>query len=135
MKRSEFLEQVAHFVKMAWEFCLKARREGFLALEDVINSTKGSRIWQIGMRLTVDGVDVEIIDKLLSNMICLEQDEMAKRLKVMQKDVVLSIRNGDNPRILMLWLASQIDEEEMEAIGEMIKDSEFYEDSGWGNRS
>jgi len=85
-----------------------ARREGLLALEESIDKDKAANrdIFDYGMLFVVDGVDYSFIDKILSNIIKQEKDENELLLKTIQKEAVLTIQKGENPRILISILNS-----------------------------
>jgi hypothetical protein len=57
-------------------------------------------IFMYGMRFSLDGTDSSIIDKILSNIINQEKDELTKRFKEIQLEAILSIQAGENTRIL-----------------------------------
>jgi len=52
--------------------------------------------------------EYQLIDKILSNIINLEADQDKKTLKTIQKEAVLEIQAGDNPRILAVMLNSYV---------------------------
>jgi flagellar motor component MotA len=66
-------------------------------------------IFEYGLRFVVDGTEREIIDKILSNIIKQEKDEQAQILKTIQKEAVLMIQEGSNPRMLYVLLNSYTD--------------------------
>lgn len=108
MTNDEFYEEFYVIYRRAIDFAERARREGLLALEKDIFSDKAENrdIFEYGMRFVVDGTDKELIDKILSNIINQEKDDFSKTLKTIQKEAVLSIQSGDNPRILLAILNS-----------------------------
>jgi flagellar motor component MotA len=89
----------------------KVRREGILSLEDDIIEEKVEErdIFEYGMHFVVDGVDREIIEKILSNIIKQEEDEQMKIIKTIQKESVLMIYEGTNPRLFYSVLNSYTD--------------------------
>jgi flagellar motor component MotA len=108
MTHDEFVNHYYNIARHALECTKKARREGLLALEEVIDLEKiNSRdIFEYGLQFVVDGTDCEIIDKILINIINQEKDEDMRTLKMMQKDAVLAIQEGMNPRIMYALLNS-----------------------------
>jgi flagellar motor component MotA len=121
MNHAEFNENYYQIAERALRFNDKARREGFLSLEDVIDSKKADErdIFEYGLCFAVDGVDAEVIDIILSNIVNQEQDEQLRLLKTIQKEAVLSIQAGTNGRIMLAVLNSltglSLNEDKMKA--------------------
>jgi len=111
MNREEFLKAYFEVLNRAIAFSEKARREGLLALEDECHSDKINKrdIFEYGMQFVIDGTDDSFIDKILSNIINHEKDELTRLLKTIQKEAVLSIQSGCNSRILILMMNSYTD--------------------------
>ena len=111
MTYDEFRKEFFVVFRRAMSFSEKARREGLLALEEEFDPEKANNrdIFEYGMCLTVDGTDAELINKILSNIINQEKDGYAKTLKQIQKEGVLSIQAGDNPRISVFLMNSYTD--------------------------
>jgi hypothetical protein len=107
----EFAQAYYAVFERALYFAVKSRVEGLLSLEDEINHKKVDKrdIFEYGIRFVIDGTDVNFIDKILSNIITQEKDENTALLKTIQKEAVLSIALGDNPRILIALLNSYVD--------------------------
>jgi flagellar motor component MotA len=111
MTRDEFVDKYTEIAKRALKYAEKARREGLLVLEDDLDQTKinARDIFEYGMRFVIDGVDSELIEGILTNIISQEKDEDMIRLKNIQKDAVLMIQAGSNPRWLCVVLNSHTD--------------------------
>jgi flagellar motor component MotA len=113
MNRSEFVEQYYKIVERALHCSEKARREGLLALEDdegLCDEKANTRdIFVYGLRFVIDGWDSDVICDILSNIISQEKDEQQQILKNIQKEAVLIIQAGENPRILYAKLNSFTD--------------------------
>lgn len=111
MNNEEFKEKYYVIVERAMLFVEKARREGLLALEELIDGEKYLQrdIFEFGIRLVVDGTDAGVIRHLLELIICRETDNNEKTLKEMQAEAVLSIEAGENPKILHLKLNCYVD--------------------------
>jgi flagellar motor component MotA len=111
MNRDEFVKKYYEIVSRAMEFSEKARREGLLALEEETDEERinDRDIFEYGMRFVIDGTDQEVIDKILSNIINQEKDENTRTLKTIQKEAVLRIQSGENPRMLYYLLNSYTD--------------------------
>jgi flagellar motor component MotA len=110
MNQKDFTQKYNAIVERALFMSNKARREGLLSLEEELDSEKylQRELFEYGMRLVVDGTDAPFIDRILTNIINLEQDNDVKTLKTIQKEAVLSIQAGDNPRIMALLLNSYV---------------------------
>jgi flagellar motor component MotA len=108
MSHDEFVENYYRIVERALHFLNTARREGLLSLEDLIDQDKADErdIFEYGLRFVVDAMDVEVIDKILSNIIDQEKDEQLRLLKTIQKEAVCGIQAGTNPIILYALLNS-----------------------------
>jgi flagellar motor component MotA len=111
MNTEEFTKEYHKIARRALNLAEKARCEGLLSLEESIDENKYNQrdIMELGLLLVADGTDREIIDKILSNIINLETDSDIKVLKTIKKEAVLSIADGDNPRIMILLLNSYVD--------------------------
>ena len=111
MNRDEFVEKYSSIFDRALALGEKARREGLLALEEELDYKKaGERdILEYGLRFVIDGTDGRIIEKILSNIINQEKDEYTRVLKTIQKEAVLMIQEGANPRIMNCVLNSYTD--------------------------
>ena len=111
MNYDEFRSEFFVVLKRAMFFSEKVRREGLLALEEILDAEKISKrdIFEFGMQFVIDGISAELIDKLLSNIINQEKDEFVKTLKIIQKEALLAIQSGCNPRIFVTLLLSYTD--------------------------
>jgi flagellar motor component MotA len=111
MTRGEFVKNYNDIVKRALALSEKARREGLLALEDESDQEKINNrdIFEYGLRFVIDGTDAKILEKILSNIIKHEKDENMYILKSIQKEAVLMIQDGTNPRLLYALLNSYTD--------------------------
>jgi flagellar motor component MotA len=110
MKTEDFAKEYHKIVERAVFCSEKSRREGLLALDELIDENKCNQrdIMELGLRLVVDGTDAQVVDRILSNIVNLEEDNDQKKLKIVQKEAVLSIQAGDNIRILVLLLNSHV---------------------------
>jgi flagellar motor component MotA len=111
MNRDEFVKKYYDIAMRAMEFSEKARREGLLALEEETDEERinDRDVFEYGIRFVIDGTDQEVIDKILSNIINQEKDENMRILKSIQKEAVLRIQSGENPRLLGALLNSYTD--------------------------
>jgi flagellar motor component MotA len=111
MNRDEFAKKYYDIAKRAMEFSEKARREGLLALEEETDEERinDRDVFEYGIRFVIDGTDQEVIDKILSNIINQEKDESMRTLQSIQKEAVLRIQSGENPRLLGALLNSYTD--------------------------
>jgi flagellar motor component MotA len=113
MKREEFEKAYLAIAKEAIELSYFAKYNGILPLEDRIDEEKYEQrdIFHFGMRVVVDGTDQTFLDKILTNIVNQEKDEDEKTLKIVQKEAVLGIQDGDNPRVFAAKLGSYVDNE------------------------
>jgi flagellar motor component MotA len=127
MEHEKFAENYRKTMKEAFYFSNKARREGLLQLEDMLDTERESNrdIFMLGLRFIVDGTDTQIIDKILSNIINQEKDELSKLHKTIQKEAILAIQEGLNPYLMYQLLASYTDIPG--SYEEFDKQSELYE--------
>jgi flagellar motor component MotA len=111
MTRDEFVNKYTEIATRALKYAEKARREGLLSLEDDLDQAKinARDIFEYGMSFVIDGVDSELIESILANIIRQEKDEDMIILKHIQKDAVLMIQAGSNPRLLCAVLNSHTD--------------------------
>jgi flagellar motor component MotA len=111
MTRDEFVKKYTEIVGHALHCSEKARREGLLALEEESDQKKTDDrdVFEYGLRFVIDGADKEIIEKILSNIIKQEKDEDMRTLKTIQKEAVLMIQEGINPRLIYSVLNSYTD--------------------------
>jgi flagellar motor component MotA len=111
MDRAEFVERYVTMLEDTLNSAEKARREGILALEQGLDREKADErdIFVYGLSFVVDGTDSALIEKILSNIIAQEKDEYSRILKTIQKEAVLGIQEGLNPRILVHLLTSYTD--------------------------
>ena len=121
----EFPEQAAHLIAKLVAFGEKAGREGLLSLEAELKNLEEGFL-KDALRLMIDGTDSVIIDRLLSNRIALEQDEDARRLKIMQKEAVLGIKEGQSAKLLFLLLLSRIDSAEFGTVRKFLPDMDSF---------
>jgi flagellar motor component MotA len=123
MNTEDFLREYNSIVERALLLSETARREGLLAIEEKREDQKYYQrdIMEYGITFVVDGCDSGLINKILSNIINLEKDEDKKKLKIIQKEAVMAIQEGLNPRDLLLLLNSYVDvdlKETMERYGD-----------------
>jgi len=122
MNHDEFAKKYYDIVRRAMEFSEKARREGLLALEEKLDHKKinDRDVFEYGIRFVIDGTDQGLIDKILTNIVNQEKDENMRTLKTIQKEAVLRIQDGMNPRQLYALLNSYTDislrEDEMKPV-------------------
>ena len=112
MNHDEFLTKYSETVIRALKFSEKARTEGLLAIEDSLldeDKVNNRDIFEYGMSFVVDGTDAELIKGILENVIEQENDKYKKVLMNIQKEAVLCLQAGDNPRMIFYRLNSWTD--------------------------
>jgi len=125
MERKEFAKQAANIVQRAYDFTIKGRKQGIVELGDDIDADALKRldVFEFGMRLAVDGADFEYIDNTLSGMINMEQDDAARRLKIIQKEAVMCIQKGFNSWVMLNIIFSIFKDKEHQDVRMFLKNS------------
>lgn len=111
MTYDEFLKAYFFTIDLAIICAEKTRREGLLSLEDKIDTIKANNreIFEYGMQFVIDGTDIELIDDILSRVIVHEKDPNKSLLMKIEKEAVLAIASGCNPRLMFHLLSSYVD--------------------------
>jgi flagellar motor component MotA len=113
MNKTELVSEFKSILEKAIFCSEKARREGFLALEEFFESNEDKLykgcVFELGLRLVVDGADRSIVEKILTNIVNLETDGDKKLLKTIEKEAVFSIQAGDSSYMMTLLLYSYVD--------------------------
>jgi len=144
MGPGDFIEQLARVTSRAHELHIKAVKEGLLAIEDDLfaienyikttgesfgaPNTMRRHIFVSGLRLTVDGTEDHIIDRILSNLIAHERDDKARRLKTIMKEAVLCIQNGCHRWTLLSTIFFHIDDSELADLRTALSDTDVHAD-------
>jgi flagellar motor component MotA len=92
----------------------KARRDGLLALEEdtsKLRREKGDELLVLGLQLTIDGTDNDIIKTLFNNKLSHIKDPFEYVYANIIKTGVLCIQQGNNPRLIILMIDSVIPDE------------------------
>jgi flagellar motor component MotA len=110
MNTGEFIQEYNNIVEKALRMSDISRREGLLALEELLDEDKFIKrdLFEVGLLLVTDRNDNEFIDKILSNLVNLETDNDKRLLKTIEKEAVLAINAGWDPRLLELLLNSYV---------------------------
>ena len=108
MTHDEFITEYHRVAARAIQLSDKARREGLLAMEDIIDKEKMMQrdILEYGVRFVVDGTDGSLLKNILSNIIEQEDDKYTRQLMTIKAEAVLSLQAGDNTRIMRYKLNS-----------------------------
>ena len=118
MTKEEFEKAYHDFLDIALPLALKARREGILALGGEVDEEKAAQrdIFHYALQYAVDCTAIELIDKIITNIIAQEKDEYTRTFKTIQKEAVLNILDGFDykllHRILNSYTALPIGDEE-----------------------
>jgi len=99
MTYDEFVTEYHSVSARTLQFLEKGRRDGLLAMEDMINREKVNQrdILEYGIQFVIDGTDNKFIDKILSNIIAQEDDKYTRQLMLIKKEAVLMINEDYNP--------------------------------------
>jgi flagellar motor component MotA len=110
------------FIKRAYALSEKARREGPLSLEPELDKAgiAAGDIFEYGLPFVIDGVDADLIERILDNLITHENDPVKKNMCVAKKEALLSIQCGDNPRILRAKCISHFSDDIRQIIKELF---------------
>jgi flagellar motor component MotA len=108
MTKDEFEIAYHAFLDTALPLALKALREGILALGGEVDEEKAAQrdIFHYTLQLAVDCTANELIDKIITNIIAQETDYYTRQFKTIQKEAVLYIQQGFNPKLLHYVLNS-----------------------------
>jgi flagellar motor component MotA len=111
MTKEEFEKAYHDFLDIAIPLALKARREGILALGGELDEEKAAQrdIFHYTLQFVVDCYANELIDKIITNIIAQEKDEYTRAFKTIQKEAVLNIQDGFDPKLLHRILNSYTD--------------------------
>jgi len=111
MTRDKFIAEYRKVSERAIMYSEKARREGLLSLEDMIDSEEVNKrdILEYGLRFVVDGTDAVVIKEILENIIQQEKDKYARLIMQIKAKAVLAIQAGESPWLLAHTLNSFTD--------------------------
>ncbi|MBN2531819.1 MAG: hypothetical protein JXB88_02945 [Spirochaetales bacterium] len=106
-------------IRHIFNYAIKARREGLLAIEDSLPAEK-SHLLQQGLQLVLDGTDPDIVGEILKNKIYSSPGKGPALLaKIIIHSGVCGIQKGYTPLILLRVLASFLGDIEAETINEI----------------
>jgi flagellar motor component MotA len=127
MTQNEFFSQTAQIISTTYNFSLKARREGLLALEDDLEDLNDEYLKK-GLHLAVDGTDSKIINFVLSNIINIEKNDTRRRLQTITKEAVLNIQEGCNDQLMVHKLISYLNNTELKNIAGLLSDIDYLKE-------
>jgi flagellar motor component MotA len=110
MNQEDFEKEYNVIEERAFFLATTARQKGILQLEEEIIDTKYIQrdICEYGLQFVVDGVDKNVINKILTNIVDQEPDKDKKLLKNIQKEAILAIQAGVNPLGILLLVNSYV---------------------------
>ena len=102
----EFEKKYNSIIERARFISGKTLKEGLLSLDEYIDKDKLNQrdIMELGLKLTCMGIDALVIDRILSNIINLENNKKRIILKTIQKIAVLAIHAGYDSKTLEMLL-------------------------------
>ena len=108
MTKEEFNTAYHDFVDTAIGLALRARRESILVLGSEVDEEKAAQrdIFHYTLQLAVECYAPELIDKIITNIIAQEKDEYTRVFKTIQKEAILKIMDGFDPKMMHLVLNS-----------------------------
>jgi flagellar motor component MotA len=136
MDEIDFMKEYNAIFERSLLFSIVSRSMGLFPLENLLDKKKYNQrdIFEVGMRLVIDGRVSELIDKVLTNIINLETDKERKILKNIQKDAVLSIQQGMSSEDLM-WILNSYVNIELDKAAEKHNEINEYISKGLVNES
>ncbi|MCL2179876.1 MAG: hypothetical protein FWB83_01995 [Treponema sp.] len=108
-------------------FSEKVIKNEISSLSSIIDKSKKDErgIFEYGMALVIQAMNAEDICFILSNLIDMEQNEEIKKLKLMQKEAVLSICHDENTALLLHTMLSFLNDKELEEVSKSLSDFAF----------
>jgi flagellar motor component MotA len=97
MTRDEFNTEYQKFFARAIQLSERAKREGMLALEKLIDQEelKKRDILEYGLQLVIDKTDFSLMEKTLLNIIKQEKDKYTRVLMLIKEMIVIIIYGSD----------------------------------------
>jgi len=102
----DFEKEFKNILERALFISGKTLKEGLLSLDEYIDENKLNKrdIMELGLKLTCNGMDALVIDRILTNVINLETNKKSMILKTIQKNAVLAIHAGYDAKTIELLL-------------------------------
>ena len=128
MEYKEFITKTATTVKRANDLNKHSRKEGLAELIEAIDAQKlqNRDIFEFGIQLAADGAELEYIDTVLLNLIKTEQDDTARRLKIIKKEAIICIQKGLNSWLLLNSLFALMNNNERKDVQNILKDETTF---------
>jgi len=129
MDKKKFIDEAARIVRRAYQFSIKSRKQSFDALADDIDADalKRGDVFELGIRMALEGSGSDHIDGILKSMINREKDEEARRLKTIQKEAADCIQKSFNSFDLLNALFSYLDDDEKKEARKLLTEDAFKE--------
>jgi len=111
MTHDEFIAEYQKLAPRIRQLHETSNEKGLLALEEIMDGEKAKQrdILEYSIRFIVDGIDSNLLDRILSNIIQQENDEYTRRLMEVKKAAALQLKAGLNPRYYLVLLNSYTD--------------------------
>jgi flagellar motor component MotA len=111
MTHDEFIDEYNKLAPRIFQLFNTFWERGFLALEEIIDLEKAKQkdILEYSIRFIVDGIDKNLLEKILSNIVRQEEDKYTLRLMELKKEAALSLLEGLNLRYFLVLLNSHTD--------------------------
>jgi len=102
----DFEKEFNNILERALFISGKTLKDGLLSLDEYIDENKLNKrdIMELGLKLTYNGMDALVIDRILTNVINLETNKKNMILKSIQKNAVLAIHAGYDAKTIELLL-------------------------------
>jgi len=111
MTHDEFIAEYHKLAPRIFHFFNSSWKHGLLYLEELIDREKANKrdILEYSIRFIVDGIDKNLLEKILSNIIQQEEDKYTIRLMELKKEAALSLMERLNLRYFLVLLNSYTD--------------------------
>jgi len=98
MTHDEFIAEYQKLAPRIHQLFITSNKMGLLALEEMIDEEKAKQrdILEYSIRYIIYGIDSNLLDKILSNIIQQENDEYTRKLMEIKKAAALQLQAGLN---------------------------------------
>ena len=111
MTHDEFIAEYEKLAPRIFQLYTTFQKCGLLALEEMIDYKKAKQrdILEYSIRFIVDGMDLKLLERILSNIVQQEDDKYTRLLMEIKKEAALQLGEGLNGRYYLMLLNSYTD--------------------------
>ena len=111
MTHDEFIAEYEKLAPRIFQLYTTFQKCGLLALEEMIDYKKAKQrdILEYSIRFIVDGMDLKLLERILSNIVQQEDDKYTRLLMELKKEAALQLGEGLNGRYYLMLLNSYTD--------------------------